>query len=407
MYQPLEIIPISELSQRWAKVRGLLRRHVPEAGGLMTFSRVAAYYLTGTMAPGVCWLPLQGEPLLMLRKGRERARLESPLSSIVTFRSYADLDGLAREAGCPLPEVLAAEQSGLTWGLGQNLATKLSGKRCVPGDMVLAMAQSLKTPWELAKMRLAGERHAKCLMEIVPARIRPGMTEREISHIVWEAFFSQGHSGLMRMGAFGEEIFLGHVSAGDSGNYPSFFNGPLGLRGEHPATTAMGYAGKVWSKGEPLALDVGFVLEGYHTDKTQLYWAGARDTIPKQVRRGHDFCMRVQEWIAERMKPGAIPSALYAHCVRWAEEEGLADGFMGLGGNQVRFIGHGIGLVVDGWPVIAKGFDEPLEEGMVMALEPKQGIPGLGMVGVENTFEVTPDGGRCLTGAEFDFICLE
>lgn len=407
MFKPLEAMPMQELALHWDRVRAMLRSHVPEAGGLLTFSRTAAYYLTGTMAPGVCWLPMRGEPLLVLRKGIERAKLESPLACIASFRSYGDLEGLAREAGCPLTEVVAVEQAGLSWGLGQALAAKLPLVRFAPGDAVLAMAQSVKTPWELAKMRLAGERHARCLMEIIPSRIRPGMTEREISHIVWEVFFSQGHSGIMRMGAFGEEIFLGHVSAGDSGNYPSYFNGPLGLRGEHPAATAMGYAGKVWKRGEPLALDVGFCLEGYQTDKTQLLWAGRPGKIPDEARRAQDFCIAVQQWIAERLKPGTIPSDLYAHCLRWAEDEGLAEGFMGLGGNKVRFIGHGIGLTIDGWPVIAKGFDAPLEDGMVMALEPKHGIPGLGMVGLENTFEITAQGGRCLTGDSFDFICLE
>lgn len=32
-------------------------------------------------------------------------------------------------------------------------------------------------------------------------------------------------------------------------------------------------------------------------------------------------------------------------------------------------------------PAIAEGFDMPLEKGMVVALEPKIGIPGFGMVG--------------------------
>jgi Xaa-Pro aminopeptidase len=35
---------------------------------------------------------------------------------------------------------------------------------------------------------------------------------------------------------------------------------------------------------------------------------------------------------------------------------------------------------------------------MVFALEPKKGIKEIGMVGIENTFVVTPDGGRCITG---------
>jgi Xaa-Pro aminopeptidase len=72
--------------------------------------------------------------------------------------------------------------------------------------------------------------------------------------------------------------------------------------------------------------------------------------------------------------------------------------FMGFGSRPARFLGHGIGLQIDEAPVIAKGFDEPLQEGMVMALEPKKGIPGVGMVGIENTFIVTTEGGRCITG---------
>jgi Xaa-Pro aminopeptidase len=54
--------------------------------------------------------------------------------------------------------------------------------------------------------------------------------------------------------------------------------------------------------------------------------------------------------------------------------------------------------LIDEIPVIAKGFDEPLKENMIIALEPKKGIKDVGMVGIENTFVVTPEGGRCITG---------
>ncbi len=72
--------------------------------------------------------------------------------------------------------------------------------------------------------------------------------------------------------------------------------------------------------------------------------------------------------------------------------------FMGFGNRQVKFLGHGIGLVIDEIPVIARGFDAPLHENMVLALEPKKGIENFGMVGIENTFIVTPEGGQCITG---------
>lgn len=77
---------------------------------------------------------------------------------------------------------------------------------------------------------------------------------------------------------------------------------------------------------------------------------------------------------------------------------------MALGGNKVHFVGHGIGLAIDEYPVLAGGFDLHLEAGMVLAVEPKIGIPGFGMVGVENTFAVTPGGGQCLTGSSHGII---
>jgi Xaa-Pro dipeptidase len=71
---------------------------------------------------------------------------------------------------------------------------------------------------------------------------------------------------------------------------------------------------------------------------------------------------------------------------------------MGYGTRKAQFLGHGVGLLVDEIPVIARGFDEPLQEGMTIALEPKKGVKGVGMVGIENTFVVTPGGGRSITG---------
>ena len=48
-----------------------------------------------------------------------------------------------------------------------------------------------------------------------------------------------------------------------------------------------------------------------------------------------------------RLRPGELPSALYALAVGMAAKEGFADGFMGLGDNKVRFLGHGIGLTIE------------------------------------------------------------
>ncbi len=407
MFASLESLPLEEMNLRHDKVRTRLQKHAPEAQGLLVFSKVNLYYLTGSLANGLLWLPLEGEPVALLRRGLERMRLESPLTTVLPFRSYAQVPNLLAEAGSPLGKTVAAEMSGLSWSLGQMLEQRISGVSFVPGDQAIMQARSVKTPWEIAKLTLAGERHHHSLHDLLPKLIRPGMTERKISHLAWEVFFSQGHMGIMRMNAFGEEIFLGHVSAGDSANYPSSFNGPVGLRGEHPAIPFMGYAGKVWREHEPLVCDIGFSLEGYATDKTQVYWSGPRSSIPREVLDGHEFCLDIQAYIAENLRPGAIPSRIYEECMAMARKSPFEDGFMALDGNKVSFLGHGIGLSIDEQPVIAKGFDEPLEENTVLALEPKMGLRGLGMVGAENTFLVTPQGGRCLTGQTYEIVCVE
>ncbi|MEF2145027.1 MAG: M24 family metallopeptidase [Desulfovibrionaceae bacterium] len=402
-----QLVPLEELQTRWEKCRAMLREIAPDAGGLLAFSRVNVFYLSGTLGMGLFWLPLEGEPVLFCRKGLGRARLESAVAQQVGFKSYGQIEALAAEAGSPLPEILGVETAGLTWQLGELFQAKLAGHRFVPGDMALGLARSLKSEWELAIMRRAGALHHKALYEVLPGRIRPGMSEREVSHLAWEVFYSLGHMGLMRMQAYGEEIFLGHVSVGESGNYPSAFNGPLGVQGEHPAIPYMGNAANIWRPGLPLACDIGFSLDGYATDKTQVYWSGPAASIPPEIRSAHAFCMDVQDWLAENLRPGNLPSRLYRGCLEMAGKAHMSEGFMGRGDNQVPFVGHGIGLTIDGYPVIARGFDRPLEAGMVLALEPKQSVPCLGMVGVENTFEVTPGGGVCITGDRSEMLCID
>ncbi len=80
---------------------------------------------------------------------------------------------------------------------------------------------------------------------------------------------------------------------------------------------------------------------------------------------------------------------------------------MGYGDRRSNFLGDGIGLQIDEAPVTAKDFDEPLVEGMVIALEPKRGEADIGMVGSENTYLVTASGGKSLTGNHPGLMVVE
>ena len=108
------------------------------------------------------------------------------------------------------------------------------------------------------------------------------------------------------------------------------------------------------------------------------------------------------------MKAGAIPSELYGLALGMAEKTSFSNDFMGLGASKVPFLGHGIGLCIDEWPVLAKRFDKPLQTGMTIAVEPKIGLAGIGMVGVENTWEITDNSAVCLSSTgRNEIICVE
>lgn len=401
-----DFIPLQELASRWDRCRKLLQQFIPQAQGLLVFSRLNIYYFCGSFANGVFWLPTSGDPVLLCRRGEERAKIESPMPHIYPFTSYRDIASILADAGSPLPKLVAAEMNGLSWALANSLTKHLPDRQFVPADKIISMSRAHKSKWELSFLREAGRRHARCLTEILPQFLHEGISELAICHKISEIFYAEGHLGILRMENYGEEVFLGHVSVGESANYPSVFNGPVGLRGVHPAAPHMGSAEVRWTAGKPLIIDNGFTLAGYMTDKTQVYWLGEKETIPVTAREAHDFCISLQDQIVELLRPGTLPSAIWNHCLERVERSEWNDGFMGLGKNKVFFAGHGIGLAVDEYPVLARGFDLPLEEGMTLAVEPKIGIPGFGMVGVENTFEVTPEGGKSLTGEEFDILTV-
>ena len=73
---------------------------------------------------------------------------------------------------------------------------------------------------------------------------------------------------------------------------------------------------------------------------------------------------------------------------------------------QAKFVGHGLGLVINEPPVLCDRNKAVLEVGNTIALEPKFVFPEVGAVGTENTYVVTENGMRKLTSAPEEIIDL-
>ena len=116
--------------------------------------------------------------------------------------------------------------------------------------------------------------------------------------------------------------------------------------------------------------------------------------------------MEIQAAIKEEIRPDTPCAELYRIAAERVDKAGLAANFMGTR-QQAKIVGHGIGLQINELPVLTPRSKDTLQAGMVFALEPKFVLPGIGAVGIENSFLVTEDGGEQLTCAPEEIIRLD
>ncbi len=355
-------------------------------------TKVNLYYLTGTAPEGMLIIPRNGEAVLWVRRSCERSRAESHFQQIKPMENFRDAAASVPKA----PATVFLEAESVPLALYQRLQKYFPFKQFQSLNAEISAVRSVKSPFELALMEKSGQIHRRVMEERAPRMLREGMSEAELGAELFSAFIEEGHHGVARFAMFDTEMLLGHVSFGESSINPTSFNGAGGNYGLSAAAPVMGSRERKLKRGDLVYLDLCGGVEGYHTDKTMTYIFGGGG--PEDARRIQARCVELQNQIAAMLKPGAIPSAIY-HAILKGLDADFQENFMGFGNRRVKFLGHGVGLVVDESPVIAEGFDEPIVEGMVFAVEPKKGIPDFGMVGIENTFAVTAAGACSLTGA--------
>lgn len=385
-------VPLSELDARLKRFREIMDEREPEWEIAFVISKLNQYYFTGTMQDGLLVIPRDAEAICFVRRSYKRALDESLFRDIRPMESYRNAAAVLGR----LPATVYLEAEIVPLAMLERLKKYFAFSAFRPLDACIMRARSIKSRYEIDLIIKSGEIQRKVMEERVPSLLRENMTEQELTARVFSALMEEGHQGITRFGMFNTEIMLGHIAFGESSLYPTYFNGPGGNYGLCPAIQLMGSRERRLADGDLVFIDTGCGFEGYHSDKTMTYVFGK--PLPGHAVEYHEKCLDIQRRIAEMLKPGETPSNIYNTIMKSIDEDYLPN-FMGYGSRRVKFLGHGIGLQVDEVPVIAEGFDEPLQEGMVLAVEPKAGVGGIGMVGIENTFLVTPDGGKCITGS--------
>jgi len=393
--------PVTEFQSRIARLFQELQRQGDRFDTALVYNRVNQYYLTGTMQDGLLVLRKNGDVIYFVRKSFERARLESPLppDQLVQIRSYRDLLSF-------LPENLGhtlLEMETVPLAVLERLRKYFTFESIHALDGILARLRAVKSSYELAIIRESGRQHSHLMEHIIPGLLKEGMSEADLQADIYAAMVRLGYQGLSRFAMPQTEMIVGQLGFGDSSLHPTNFDGPGGMRGASAYMPAIGSRSRRLQPGDLVFVDIGYGVNGYHSDKTRIYSFGAPPSA--EAIQVHAACVAVLDKTSSLMVPGTTPEQIYQTVMADLPAD-LTPHFMGYGEERVKFLGHGIGLHIDEQPVIARGFKDPLQPGMVIALEPKCGIAGIGMVGAEETYEITPQGAVCLTGGAREIMTV-
>ncbi|MDW7711356.1 MAG: Xaa-Pro peptidase family protein [Deferrisomatales bacterium] len=381
-------VTVQELRERAAR----FQVHLAAEGlaGAVLVQNVDRYYFSGTMQAGYVVVPVEGDPLVLVRRDPDRAGRESPLP-VQALGSLRDLAGRIRASLGELPSPVGVEEDVLPATQRNRLEALLAGVELRDASRAIQRTRAVKSPWEVERIREAARAVAEAV-ETVPRYLFPGVSELELSARVECELRLRGHGGLVRMRGFNQELFFGHVMAGAAAAQPSFLDAPTGGLGAAPAL-AQGASRRPIRPGDPVVVDLVGNSAGYLSDQTRIFSLGE----PREpFGRAFEAALAVERAVVEAARPGVPASRLYEAALEAAAASPFAGHFMGEV-QRVSFVGHGIGLEVDELPFLARGFDAPLEEGMVFAVEPKFVFAGRGVVGIEDTFRVGADGAERLT----------
>lgn len=383
-----------ELKLRRDKIRALMAQQGIDAA-LITCN-VNLIYTYGRVVSGYLYLPLNAPARLFIKRPND---IEG--EHIHPIRKPEQIIELLKECGLPLPTKLMLEGDELPFREYNRLAACFPETEVVPcGTALIRQARSIKTPIEIEMFRRSGAAHTKAY-EQIPSVYQPGMTDCQLSIEIERLMRLEGCLGIFRVFGQSMEIFMGSLLAGDNAAVPSPYDFALGGKGIDPSLPG-GVSGTLLQEGQCFMVDMGGNFYGYMGDMSRVFSIGK---LPEQAYAAHQTCLEVQEVVAAMAKPGTVCEDMYNKAVEIVTKAGFADYFMGVE-QKAKFIGHGIGLEINEMPVLAPRMKQELEPGMVFALEPKIVLPGIGPVGIENSWAVTTDGLEKLTLCKEEIVEL-
>jgi Xaa-Pro aminopeptidase len=244
----------------------------------------------------------------------------------------------------------------------------------IPTVGLVECGRRTKDTAEIARIQRACAIADAALAAVVPT-IAPGRTEIEIRNDLEHMMRQFGASG---------PSYETIVATGPT-------NAPLPHHRPTPTVVEAGHT---------VVIDVGALVDGYHSDMTRTFLVGEPSALQHEV---YDVVLAAQRAGLEAVRPGLTTPELDAVCRDIITEAGFGPWF-------IHGTGHGVGLLIHEDPFVSSSRDPassvPLQVGDVVTVEPGVYRGDFGGVRVEDLVEVTSSGCRVLTTSPKDAPCL-
>lgn len=391
MEENLVLLSLDEAAARREKVQRMLREKGIDA--LLVSDNANLFYMSGRVYAGFAYIPADGGIVWLVRRPVGLSG-----DGVRYIHRPEDIPGELAQAGVAMPSVLAQECDIVPFNQVKRLEGVFSGVATADGTGVMRDARAVKTSAEVELMRMSGLKH-EAVYRKIPGIYRTGMTDLELQIEIERLSRLEGCLGMFRISGQSMEIFMGNILSGDNADVPTPYDFAMGGRGISPSLP-VGACGEGIKEGTTVMVDLNGDFTGYMTDMTRVFAVG---DIPQLARDAHRCSIDICRMFEDKAVPGVEAKALYVSAVEMAETRGLGRYFMGHR-QHAGFIGHGLGIEINEMPVIAPRSRSVLAENNMVALEPKFVIPGVGAVGIENTYRITPAGAERLTNAPEEIV---
>lgn len=341
------------LKNRLAKLQKALEIHACDA--FLIEDPLHLFYFTGLdLSAGKLWVTSQDCALSVDGRYEEKARQQSlPVipESAFNLKTKIEHEKIAR---------LGFESNRTFHETFLELTRKIAGSTCtlVPLPSLVTHLRLIKDQEEIQALQLAanlGFAGYRFLLSL----LKEGVSEKELS-IELEIFWKkQGAEkpGFNPIIAFGTNSSMPHHRAGASR----------------------------LKKGDLVQLDIGVVLDHYHSDMSRALFFG---TPPDLLVEIYSIVEEAQNRALNLCRPGNLIGSLDEAARSYISSKGYGDYF-------THGLGHGVGLEIHEAPLLRKNppfAQVPLEPGMVITIEPGIYLPRIGGVRLEDTVLITETG---------------